>query len=215
MTSTTPSLAALLGQTPYFWGEYGPYFHRPPQRRLCCTIHGEGLDLRDRTAAVAIHEAGHAVAAFLLGVHVEAVSLTFTEETRPCGTVTKVEGSNDGIVFEHTKRTVLTVLAAGVAASFWALRETSLDTPERMFFAEAGGAADWAFAQRVMRDNGEGELDPFDFWRHWVIADELLADHRVALAHVAELVIAGPASGDEAAAACGLVNAPPIQRPTT
>ncbi|MGW3377416.1 hypothetical protein [Streptomyces hydrogenans] len=214
MTSTTPSFTAFLDQPPYYWGEHGPYFHQPPQRHLCCAIHGEGLDLGNRTAAVAIHEAGHAVAGFLLGIHVDSVSLTFTEENRPCGRATKVEGSNDGIIFEHTKRKTLTFLAAGVAAHYWALRKTGDDTPERMFFAEAGGAADWAFAQRVVRDNTGEDLAPADYWRFWDVANELLTDHRVALAKVAELVIAGPVSGDDAAAACGLVNAVPIQRRT-
>ncbi|MFC8009066.1 zinc metalloprotease [Streptomyces cinereoruber] len=213
MTSIFPG-APAFGQPPYFWGELGPFFNPPPQQLPCCGVHGENLDLRDRTAVVAVHEAGHAVAAFLLGVHVAEISLTFTEEDRPCGKTTKVEGANTGIIFEHTKRTVLTVLAAGVAANFWVLQKGGLVTPKRLFFAELGGSADWAWAQRAVRENTGEELNPWDYWRHWAIADELLADHRVAVAQVAELVIAGPVSGNEAAAACGLLNAPPIKQST-
>ncbi|MFF2781010.1 hypothetical protein ACFVU3_39720 [Streptomyces sp. NPDC058052] len=214
MTSILPGLMPASGQQPYFWGELGPFFNPPPQELPCCAIHGERLDLRNRTAAVAVHEAGHAVAAFVLGVHVPSITLTFTELDQTCGQVTQVTGANNDLLFEHTKRTVLTVLAAGVAANAWLLRESGLATPDRMFFAECGGRGDWMFAKSVVRENTSEELDPRDYWRYWAIADELLAEHRVAVAQVAELVIAGPVSGDEAATSCGLVNSPPIQRPT-
>lgn len=198
------------GQPPYFWGGEGPYFNPPPQRVICCQEHGEGLDVGNITAAVAIHEAGHAVAAFLLGVHIPAITLESTEISRDCGPVTRVEGSNERVMFDATKKTVLTVLAAGVSAHMWSLRETGMVTAERAFFAERGGTADWEFAQRLVRDCTGDELDPWDYWRHWAVADELLAPHWLKVRQVAAQVAQGTVSGDDAAALCGLINPDPV-----
>ncbi|MFB7260605.1 hypothetical protein ACFCXH_00315 [Streptomyces nojiriensis] len=196
-------------QPPYFWGDEGPYFVPPPQRRFCCQEHGEGLDLGSRKAAVAIHEAGHAVVAFLLGVHVPSIELESTAVVRDCGAVTRVEGANIGVSFVGaTRTTALTVLAAGVRAHQWSLRMTGMLTSERAFFAERGGTSDWERAQHLARGvDGGAELDPRDYWRHWEKADALLSPHWTAVTKVAALVVAGPVSGDVAAAACGLVNA--------
>lgn len=104
----------------------------------------------------------------------------------------------------------MTVLAAGVTAHQWYLRVTRMLTPERAFFAERGGMADWEKAQRLAREvDDSAELDPYDYWRHWELADELLSPHWAAVTEVAALVIAGPIPGDVAAAACGLVNTGP------
>nr|WTA23841.1 hypothetical protein OG365_37920 [Streptomyces sp. NBC_00853] len=196
-------------QPPYFWGDEGPYFNPPPQPIICCQEHGEGLDIGNLEAAVAIHEAGHAVAAFLLGVHIPSIELESTAVVRDCGMGTRVEGANVGVSFAGaTMKTALTVLAAGVSAHQWSLRVTGMLTSDRAFFAERGGTADWERAQRLARGvDGGAELDPRDYWRHWEVADELLSPHWAAVTKVAALVVAGPVSGDAAAAACGLVNA--------
>ncbi|MFD8079346.1 hypothetical protein ACFV3E_42760 [Streptomyces sp. NPDC059718] len=196
-------------QPPYFWGDEGPYFNPPPQRIVCCQEHGEGLDLRNLKAAVAIHEAGHAVAAFLLGVHVPSIELESTSVVRDCGTVTRVEGANVGVSFAGaTRKTALTVLAAGVRAHQWSQRVTGMLTSERVLFAERGGTADWERARRLAREvDGGAELAPRDYWRHWEIADELLSPHWEAVTKVAALVVEGPVSGEVAAAAGGLSNA--------
>ncbi|MFC1407126.1 hypothetical protein ACEZDJ_38170 [Streptacidiphilus sp. N1-5] len=160
---------------------------------------------------MAIHEAGHAVAAFLLGVHIPSIELETMTLVRDCGEVTRVEGANVGVSFAGaTRKTALTVLAAGVRAHQWSLRVTELLTPERMFFAERGGMNDWGRAQQLVMMLGDGTaLTPHDYWRHGEVAEGLLSPHWSAVTKVAALVVAGPVSGNEAAAACGLVNAIP------
>lgn len=188
---------------------------------FCCAIHGMDLPAADYRLLFAVHEAGHAVAAFRLGVHVPSVGITLSHRTLPCGTVEDVNGANEGVVFaDVTVRTALTVLAAGEAAERRWLREADLYTPTRAFFTERGGVGDRLAADRLLMENfgrrlafgtsTESSPDSADWWRYGPLADVVLDEvwpqvHELAAA----IVLRGSLSGDQAAAVSGMDNPAP------
>ncbi|WP_326743360.1 hypothetical protein [Streptomyces sp. NBC_01768] len=137
-------------QPPYFWHGEGPYYHQPPDRLPCCVDHAEKFTLLEKQAGVSVHEAGHAVAAFLLGVHVPLMGIETTEMERGCGPVMQVTGAVAETAFTGVGRqSALTVLAAGVAAEKRWLMHTGLMTEERVFYAERNGRSDCERAQKL------------------------------------------------------------------
>ncbi|MFF5019541.1 hypothetical protein [Streptomyces sp. NPDC001165] len=207
-------------QSIYWFGfTEGPYRHRPPAvGAFCCQGAGFGLDRKTERMAVAVHEAGHALAAFTLGVHVPAVSIREQEGILPCGHPYDVTGELDEVrLAGATVKQGMTVLVSGERAEDRWLRENGLWTEQRAFFTERGALGDRATARTILsREFGvplrfgtsaPGAEDTADWWRYHPISDELLTDVWPQVMLLAERVAdAGALSGDAAAEVCGLTN---------
>lgn len=199
-----------IEQPGYFWFDEGPYFSQPPEIVPCCIDHAQQFTVEEMKAGVSIHEAGHTVAAFLLNIHVPSVGIEIAERQPPCGPALRVTGAAEGIDFRgHDMKAAFTVLAAGVAAENRWLLLTGRISTDRAFYAERGGASDVGRAQKLMRDNRGGTLDMVAYWQHWAFADRLLSPYWGKVIDLAERMMDGPLSGDDAAKLCGLPNPKP------
>ncbi|WP_043463876.1 hypothetical protein [Kitasatospora sp. MBT66] len=177
----------------------------------CCDTHVLDLEPAVDLVGAAVHEAGHAVAALLLGIHVVDVELTSQAVELNCAPVVAVNGCTS-VTYEVPESAYLTMLAAGERAHQRWLINQGLWSPERAWAVERGARDDQSKAVGVLKGRfpepafiGPALL----FWQFRPAADALLQANwdRVAslgrgLAHRIHL------SGNEAAELTGLANPP-------
>lgn len=151
----------------------------------------------DYCTAIAIHEAGHAVA-HLAGGRAHLVSIRLSDDL-----TTGHPGAVDAISYDlHGRARVIADCAGERAVDMW-LHRTGLWTPTRAVAAEIGGCSDRAGALEVPGMTHALLRDMHD------PTDDLLAAHWGQVEAVAEAVLhAGYLTGDEAAAITGLPNQP-------
>jgi hypothetical protein len=184
-------------------------FH-PAPAGWCCANHVLGLPLETDRQGAAVHEAGHLVTAFLVGIHVIDVTLTPEQVQHPCGPVSGVCGATQTGSLAVPPGDYLTMLAAGELAHQRWLGESGLHTPARAWAVECGALDDTAKALAVLRryypgleDDGCRQL----FWRYRPDAEALLDAHWERALNVAgPLADRGHLSGDEASGLAGLPN---------
>ncbi|MFJ3097922.1 zinc metalloprotease [Streptomyces hydrogenans] len=209
-------------ETVYYFGPEGPYRHpAPPLGSVCCQTYGMGFDRATERLSVAVHEAGHTLAAMILGFHVPSVAVTEPTRRRDCGHLYEITGGldDDFRLYGGHIRDAMTVLLAGERAEDRWMRETGTWTQTRAFFAERGGLADRATGRGAMARLGVqmqfatstvDSPDDRDYWRYVPLADQVLAPAWPQVLLLAERVAeAGCVSGDEAADACGIQNPAP------
>lgn len=195
-------------------GPDGRFVHSfyPAPAVWCCATHVLGLPEETDRQGAAAHEAGHAVAAFVVGIHVIGITLTTEREQQPCGPAVAVSGVTDIGPLAVPVDGYLTMLAAGEAAHRRWLRESGLYSADRAWAVECGALDDTgkgvdALREQVpeLEDTGYRQL----FWRSRPAAEALVDAHwnRV-LAVAAGLARLGRLSGAEAAALAGLPNPP-------
>ncbi|MFF6895988.1 hypothetical protein ACFY8Z_35915 [Streptomyces microflavus] len=141
-----------------YWG----YTSIPAPQDLCCF---DGLRNRPEeqlVTSVAIHEAGHAVAAFYAQIPVASVEITALPACVRCQ-APQVSGRNQGLhLGVGTADDTLRMLAAGVEAELlWAEGQGSVSDAER-WAIEVGGIDDQGTARDVvdsLQSKGWPELD--------------------------------------------------------
>ncbi|TWF92330.1 hypothetical protein FHX80_12650 [Streptomyces brevispora] len=188
-------------------------FHPAPSV-WCCANHVLGLPLETDRQGVAVHEAGHLVAALVGGTHVIDVGLTSEEALFPCGPVHGVSGvTHTGPMAVHPE-SYLTMLAAGELAHQRWLRNSGLFTPARAWAVERGAVDDTGKAIGVLRQHSPGIPDDGYrqwFWQYRPAAEALLVAHWECVLNVAgPLGSRGHLNGDEAATLAGLPNPPEL-----
>ena len=184
-------------------------FHPAPVG-WCCANHMLALDLETDRQGAAVHEAGHAVAAFTVGIHVVDITLVTERIQHPCGPVHGVSGVTEIGRMAVPVDGYLTMLAAGEAAHQRWLRESGLHTPARAWAVERGALDDMGKALDVLRewdpgydDTGHRQL----FWRSRPAAEALVNDRwRGVLAVAGGLAGPGRLGGEEASGLAGLPN---------
>lgn len=191
--------------------------HRPPGE-LCCVPHGLDLSLEQARTAAAVHEAGHSVAAFAVGIHVPALWIKVSEPRR-CG-VHEVFGANEAVDLAAADvRQAVTMLAAGERAEGHWLGTQGLWTEARAWAVEAGALNDQVQAGALLGALGlpmvygagpaEG-LHDIDYCQLGLVAAALLAERWEDVLAVSEgLLDRGRLTGDEAAELAGSLNPAP------
>ncbi|SEM79093.1 hypothetical protein [Streptacidiphilus jiangxiensis] len=222
MSSPTPHWVEI--ETPSTGTVVSGSSRHPAPEPFCCV--GGALDLPAHIAraASAHHEAGHAVLALALGVHIPAVSIGTEAGLSACGHQRGFGGANEGVRDQlvHARLgSALVVLAAGVRAELMWLRENGVDLPAtRAWAVEVGGLGDQVIADWLLSlyghrlEHGTGH-DLYDYWQHEAVADAALAAAWGKVGVVAAALLERDRiTGDEAAALIGLTNPPaaPVPR---
>lgn len=184
-------------------------FH-PAPAGWCCANHMLALDLEADRQGAAVHEAGHTVAAFTMGIHVVGITLVTERIQHPCGLVHGVSGVTEIGSMAVPVDEYLTMLASGEAAHQRWLRDSGLHTPARAWAVERGALDDMSKALDVLRewvpgydDTGYRQL----FWRSRPSAEALVdARWERVLAVAGGLASRGWLSGEEASGLAGLPN---------
>ncbi len=119
-----------------------------PEDRCCFASH-LGFSSEESVESTAIHEAGHAVAGFLVGVPAVPVEVVVDPPCPECGAF-RAHGRNASVPLNIASASdTLMVLAAGVQAELlWNTSKGEL-TPERRWAIEVGGFGDQELAQQV------------------------------------------------------------------
>ncbi|WP_329620065.1 hypothetical protein OG357_05545 [Streptomyces sp. NBC_01255] len=115
----------------------------------CCFASYLGFSSEESVESTAIHEAGHAVAGFLVGVPAVPVEVVVDPPCPECGAF-RAHGRNASVPLNIASASdTLMVLAAGVQAELlWNTSKGEL-TPERRWAIEVGGFGDQELAQQV------------------------------------------------------------------
>ncbi|MFF3578614.1 hypothetical protein [Streptomyces mirabilis] len=186
-------------------------FH-PAPAGWCCANHVLALPLETDRQGAAVHEAGHAVAAFTVGIHVVGVTLVTERAQHPCGPVRGVSGVTEIGRMDVPVDDYLTMLAAGEAAHQRWLRESGLHTLARAWAVERGALDDMGKALDVLRERVPGYDDTGYrqlFWRSRPAAEALMdARWESVMAVAGGLAGPGRLSGEEVSGLAGLPNPP-------
>ncbi|MGW4651357.1 hypothetical protein [Kitasatospora sp. NPDC004289] len=202
----------VLYPTTLKWGRE-TYSRHPEPVSWCCHGHVPGLDQATYRRAVSVHEAGHTVVAFHVGMHVKRVEITGHTRDLGCGPRLELEGAMSPGDYELAHSAVVKQLAAGERAEQRWLRDAGLWTQERGWAAEMGALNDRDMAiPRLQMFTGSDDLATV-LGAYVLFGDqveEVLDQHwQAVIAVAAALDDASELTGDQAAALAGLPNPRP------
>ncbi|GGR05498.1 hypothetical protein [Kitasatospora griseola] len=213
---STPSVDGQNGMvfhpTTLKWGRR-TYSRHPEPASWCCHGHVPGLDPAAYRRAVSVHEAGHTVIAFHVGMHVKGVEIVECTRDVGCGPRLELGGAVDPGPYELADSEAVKQLVAGERAEQRWLREMGLWTQDRGWAAEMGALQDRdAAIPRLRTFTGSDDLRILLGWYATFgdQAEEVLDRHWPAVLAVAEaLDEAGELTGDQVAALTDLSNPAP------